>query len=78
MPYIESSAHDQQVLLPEVRDDYVSADNPVRFLDALVDTLDLARFGSQHAPPSATGRPPYDPADLLRPYIVWLPVPSAL
>lgn len=78
MPFSAECARDQPVLFPDVLDDYVSADNPVRFLDALVDTLDLARFGSQHAPPSATGRPPYDPADLLRPYIVWLPVPSAL
>lgn len=69
MPYIEGSARDQQVLFPEVLDDYVGADNPVRFLDAFVDTLDLAVLGFQHATPSATGRPPYDPADLLRLYL---------
>ena len=69
MPYIAGSARDQQVLFPDVVDDYVSADNPVRFLDAFVDTLDLARLGFQHATPNATGRPPYDPADLLRLYL---------
>ncbi len=57
MPYIEGGARDQQVLFPEVLDDYVGADNPVRFLDAFVDTLDLAVLGFQHATPSATGRP---------------------
>ena len=31
----------QVVLLPEVLDDYVTADNPVRFLDAFVAQLDL-------------------------------------
>ena len=30
------------LLLPEVVDDYVGADNPVRFIDAFVDGLDLA------------------------------------
>lgn len=69
MPYIAGSARDQQVLFPDVLDDYVSADNPVRFLDAFVDTLDFARLGFQHATPNATGRPPYDPADLLRLYL---------
>ena len=34
MPYIAGSARDQPVLFPDVVDDYVSADNPVRFLDA--------------------------------------------
>lgn len=66
MPYIEGSGREQQVLFPEVLDDYVGADNPVRFLDAFVDTLDLATLGFQRATPSATGRPAYDPADLLR------------
>jgi hypothetical protein len=31
------------LLLPETVDDYVGADNPVRFIDAFVDQLDLAR-----------------------------------
>jgi hypothetical protein len=32
----------QRVLFPESLDDYISADNPVRFIDAFVDSLDLA------------------------------------
>ena len=35
----------QLLLLPEVVDDYVGADNPVRFIDAFVDGLDLAALG---------------------------------
>jgi transposase len=69
MTYIEGSARDQQVLFPDVLDDYVGADNPVRFLDAFVGTLDLVALGFQRATPSDTGRPPYDPGDLLRLYI---------
>ena len=39
------SGHDrsQILLLPEVVDDYVGPDNPVRFIDAFVDGLDLRR-----------------------------------
>ena len=44
-------------------------DNPVRFIDAFVDGLDLAVAGFERATPKATGRPGYDPADLLKLYI---------
>ena len=33
------------MLLPEAVDDYVGADNPVRFIDAFVDGLDLTAAG---------------------------------
>ena len=35
----------QILLLPEAVDDYVGADNPVRFIDAFVDELDLSAGG---------------------------------
>ena len=57
------------LLLPEAVDDYVGRDNPVRFIDAFVDGLDLAAVGFERAAPKATGRPGYDPADLLKLYI---------
>jgi transposase len=69
MGYIEGVDRDQQVLFPEVLDDYVGAENPVRFIDAFVTSLDLTALGVQRATAPATGRPPYDPADLLRLYI---------
>ncbi|MGH2602303.1 MAG: IS1182 family transposase [Dehalococcoidia bacterium] len=59
----------QAVLLPEVLDDYVGAENPVRFLDAFVAQLDLGALGFQRAVPAETGRPGYDPGDLLRLYV---------
>jgi hypothetical protein len=45
---IHISGHDrsQMFLLPESVDDYVGADNPVRFNDAFVDELDLAAAAS--------------------------------
>ena len=69
MAYIAGSDRTQLVLLPEVLDDYVSADNPVRFLDAFVAQLDLGALGFQRSVPADTGRPGYDPGDLLRLYL---------
>ncbi|MBV8095276.1 MAG: hypothetical protein JO110_19000, partial [Acetobacteraceae bacterium] len=48
-------------------DDYVGAENPVRFIDAFVDGLDLAAAGFGRVLPKATGRPGYSPGDLLNP-----------
>ncbi len=68
MAYIAGPDRTQAVLLPEVRDDDVGPDNPVRFLDAFVAQLDLGALGFQRAVPAETGRPGYDPGDLLRLY----------
>jgi transposase len=69
MAHIAGTDRTQAVLLPEVLDDYVTADNPVRFLDAFVAQLDLSALGFQRAVPAETGRPGYDPGDLLRLYL---------
>src|SRR6266403_700795 len=67
--YIEGVERQQGWLLPERLEDYVSAENPVRFLDAFVDSLDLPALGFQRATLNETGRPPYRPGDLLRLYL---------
>ncbi len=59
----------QTVLFPETLDDYVSGENPVRFIDAFVDSLDLRAMGFTHAAPLDEGRPPYDPSVLLKLYL---------
>ena len=59
----------QTLLFPESLDDYVSAENPVRFLDAYVGSLDLHPLGFAQARCADTGRPPYDPAVLLKLYL---------
>jgi transposase len=69
MTHIHGSDRTQMLLLPEAVDDYVSADNPVRFIDAFVNGLDLAAAGFGRVQPKATGRPGYAPADLLKLYI---------
>jgi len=55
--------------LPACVDDYVGPDNVVRFIEAFVDSLDLAAAGFDRTLPKATGRPGYDPSDLLKLYI---------
>jgi transposase len=67
--YIAGPDRTQAVLLPDVLDDYVGAENPVRFLDAFVAQLELGALGFQRAVPAETGRPGYDPGDLLRLYL---------
>jgi len=69
MAYIAGTDRTQAVLLPEVLDDFVEAANPVRFLDAFVAQLDLGTLGFQRAVPAETGRPGYNPGDLLRLYL---------
>src|SRR6201981_1388252 len=69
MTHIPGHDRSQIFLLPEVVDDYVGADNPVRFIDAFVDGLDLATASFSRVEPKMTGRPGYAPADLLKLYI---------
>jgi transposase len=69
MTHIAGFERDQLLLLPEAVDDYVDADNPVRFIDAFVDGLDLAAAGFSRVTAKATGRPGYAPGELLKLYI---------
>jgi transposase len=69
MGYVAGVELTQSVLFPQSLDEYIREDNPVRFIDAYVADLDLVGLGFTHAQPSETGRPAYDPGDLLRLYI---------
>src|SRR6266481_6640739 len=69
MTHIAGFGRDQLLLLPEAVEDYVEADNSVRFIDAFVDGLDLAAAGFARVEAKATGRPGYAPGDLLKLYI---------
>ena len=56
MAHISGHDRSQTLLFPEAIDDYVGPDNPVRFIDAFVDGLDLAAAGFVGVEPKATGR----------------------
>jgi transposase len=66
MGHIEGVSRAQHLLFPDVLDDYIAEDNPVRFIEAFVDSLDLGSLGFRHTQPVATGRPSYHPGDLLK------------
>ena len=69
MTHIAGLERDQLLLLPEAVDDYVGSDNPVRFIDAFVDGLNLTAAGFLRVEAKAMGRPGYAPGDLLKLYI---------
>jgi len=61
MGHIESTSRAQPMLFPEALEDYIAEDNPVRFIDAFIDSLDLDALGFRRTQPAATGRPAYAP-----------------
>jgi len=69
MKYIQGVPRRQTILFPKAIDDYIEEENPVQFIDAFVDNLDLEGLGFKHTKLKSTGRPPYNPADLLKLYI---------
>jgi transposase len=69
MSHIKGKSRKQLLFLPNSIEEYVEENNPVRVIDAFVDTLDLKELGFSKAEPAYTGRPSYDPADLLKLYI---------
>ena len=69
MSYVEGIARNQIILFPESIDDYIEKDNPVQFIDAFVGSLDLGELGFKYSLPEVTGRPPYNPADMLKLYL---------
>ena len=69
MSHIEGADRSQVSLLPPCIDDYVAPDGLVRIVDAFVASLDLAELGFARAIAASTGRPGFDPADMLRLYI---------
>src|SRR5437879_1014628 len=67
--YLGGASRRQMMLLPETLDEYVDEENAARFVDAFVDGLDLKDLGFKRSEPNDEGRPPYDPADLLKLYV---------
>jgi transposase len=71
MNFLSGSDRQQVQVLPAALEDYVGAENPVRFLDAFVCKLDLRAAGFQFPKenPQGRGRPAYAPWDLLKLYL---------
>ncbi len=69
MGHVAGQSRDQSTLFPELLDDVVAADDPVRVIDAFVETLDLAALKFSKVVSEETGRPPYAPGALLKLYV---------
>jgi len=53
--YVEGLSRSQTFLLPKTIEEYIQADNPVRFIDAYVNTLDMEKLGFTHSTPRSLG-----------------------
>ncbi len=69
MAYIEGEARGQHTLFPSTLDDLIPHDHVCRVIEAFVDKLAMEKLGFVRAEPAETGRPGYDPRDLLKLYL---------
>ncbi|MFC1725722.1 IS1182 family transposase [candidate division KSB1 bacterium] len=69
MRYIQGISREQVTLFPETIDEYITDENPVRFIEAFVGNLDLVGMEFTYSETKDTGRKPYNPGDLLKLYI---------
>ncbi len=69
MAHVTGQSRYQTTLFPEVLDEVVGRDDPVRVIDAFVAELELEKLGFSKAVAEEMGRPPYAPGDLLKLYI---------
>lgn len=69
MRYIQGENRSQTALFPVSLDELIPDDHLVRVIEAYVSLLDFEQLGFDKARPKATGRPSYDPADLLKLYL---------
>jgi len=69
MDYIQGKPRSQIVLIESSLEEKIEQDNPVRIIDAFVNSCNLKEFGFTHAKYAPEGRPPYHPGDLLKLFI---------
>lgn len=69
MAYIQGVGRGQGTLFPVTLEELIPADHVCRVVDAFAQKLDMGTLGFLRAEAADTGRPPYDPRDLLRLYL---------
>jgi transposase len=69
MAYIRGEARGQTTMFPVTLEELIPADHVCRVIEAFVERLDMAKLGFVRAEPAETGRPGYDPRDLLKLYL---------
>ncbi len=69
MGYVTGTDSRQMTLGVWSIEDEVPWDSPARFIEVFVDSMDLEAMGFEHTIPAYTGRPPYNPYDLVKLYV---------
>jgi transposase len=69
MAYIRGEAREQTTMFPVTLDERIPSDHMCRVIEAFVSRLNMAKLGFVRAEPAETGRPGYDPRDLLKLYL---------
>ena len=69
MEFISGEGREQIILFPQTISEYIQEGSTVRVIDAYVDSLDLAVLDFSRSETNRTGRPPYDPKDILKLFI---------
>ena len=69
MSYIQGVGRSQGTLFPVTLEELIPAEHVCRVIDAFVGRLNMEALGFVRAEPAETGRPGYDPRDLLKLYV---------
>lgn len=69
MGYIQGVGRTQGTLFPTTLEDLIPAEHVCRVIDAFVQRLEMDSLGFMRAEAADTGRPGYDPRDLLKLYL---------
>jgi transposase len=76
MEYLKGQSRTQLTLYTTCLEDMIPEDNSVRAIDQFVNSLDFETLGFKTL--TFEGRPPYNPADLLKPLYLWVYEPHTL
>src|SRR6204780_1395563 len=69
MGFVQGEGRTQGTLFPVTLEELIPDDHVCRVIDAFVARLDMAGLGFARAEAAETGRPGYDPRDLLKLYL---------
>lgn len=69
MGFVQGEGRTQGTLFPVTLEELIPDDHVCRVIDAFVGRLDMAGLGFERAEAAETGRPGYDPRDLLKLYL---------
>jgi transposase len=69
MAYIRGEAREQTTMFPVTLEELIPCDHMCRVIEAFVGRLNMAKLGFVRSEPAETGRPGYDPRDLLKLYL---------